>query len=504
MRKYGLTAGIHGRRRAAPYLFLFAAHFAVAGANAIAALLFPSALWAYAALAIFVSLCFGLLKTSPATFLFFLPLLVLRITEFLSGAAIESGAFMTETQTIGQATGAFSRLLLVYIPFFGVVAFVTEASWPRLRQLYRAARPLWQEHAGFIWKVLLATAILSTLLLLWVGVENGFPLLANIDRFAYERRVDSGFYGAFMRNRLVLVPFIGALLALPRYRRRAAGLTLWLLAVSILFGEKFTSLVLIVSMVGIPAVLVHIAQDRPIPVRALAIGSAIIAAITVPAVLLAYGAATDLDRAMQRYADRTALQGQLWYQTDRSHAQPLAFDKVALSADVATWLSPDAQDPTIVRTDFGRYYVMKQFTSWEYLLGLMKLNSGFVFSLYPYLLMTTGAVGMLISSTIIALYHALILLLLSRSLARANWIAALLLGRVVNSTYATYADGYLWNILGIKTVATIALALFFLWELGRPRSALRALARAFGTGRRRPARPRRGDLRPARLAHGRP
>jgi len=478
---------------------MFIAHFLVASANAIAAILFPSALWSYTALVIFISLVFGIIKTSPASFLFLLPLIVLRITEFISGAAIESGAFMTETQTIGEATGAFSRLLLVYIPFLGVVAALVESFWPRLRRLYRAALPLWEEHADAIWKALLAAAILCSLLLLWVGLQNGFPLLAGIDRFAYERRVDSPLYGGFIRNRLVLVPFIGALLALPRYRLRAACLTLWLLAVSILFGEKFTSLVLIVSMVGIPAVLVHIAQDRAIPVRSLMIGSAIITALTVPAVLLAYGAASDLDLAMQRYADRTALQGQLWYQTDKSHAQPIAFDKAALSADMASWFSPSAQDPTLVRTDFGRYYVMKQYTSWEYMLGLMKLNTGFVFSLYPYLMMTTGVTGMMAASTFLSLYHAFLLVLLSQSLARANWIAALLLGRAVNSLYATYADGYLWNILGIKTLATIAFALFFLWELGRRDSILRSIARSFGWRRRPPKRaPHRGPRLPAR------
>lgn len=477
---------------------MFSAHFVIAGANAIAASIFPSALWAYTTLAIFISLCFGMLKTSPATFLFFVPLIVLRITEFISGAAIESGAFMTETQTIGEATGAFSRLLLVYIPFFGVVAALVEAYWPRLRRLYRAARPIWEENANFIWQALLITAILCSLLLLWVGLQNGFPLLGGIDRFAYERRVDSPLYGGFMRNRLVLVPFIGALLALPRYRLRGAGLTLWLLAASILFGEKFTSLVLILSMVGIPAVLVHIAYDRPIPVRSLVMGSAIMTALTIPAVLLAYGAASDLDLAIQRYGDRTALQGQLWYQTDKAFARPIAFDQATLSADVATWFSPSAQDPTVVRTDFGRYFVMKQFTSWEYMLGLMKLNSGFVFSLYPYLMMTTGVTGMLVASTFLALYHALLLLLLSQSLARANWIAALLLGRAVNSLYATYADGYLWNILGIKALATIGMAMFFLWELGRRESILQAVLRTFGWRKRARTRsPRESHRAPA-------
>ncbi|MHA6721291.1 DUF6418 domain-containing protein [Sphingomonas sp. RS6] len=402
------------------------------------------------------------------------------MTEFMSGAAIESGAYMTETQTIGHATGAFSRLLIVYILFFGVVSALVERAWPGLRQVYRRAEPIWQANAGFIWKTLVVTAALSSVLLLWVGLKNGFPLLSGIDRFSFERRVDSTFYGVFMRNRLVLVPFIGALLAIPQYRRRAAGLTVWLLAVSILFGEKFTSLVLVISMVGIPAVLVHIGYGRQIPVRSLALGSAMIAALTIPAVLLAYGAASDLDMALQRYADRAALQGQLWYHADKSHAAPTAFDKAALSADVATWFSPNAQDPTTVRTDFGRYYVMKQFTSWEYLLGLMKLSSGFVFSLYPYLLMTTGATGMMLASTAIALYHAAILILLAHSLARANWIAALLFGRVVNSIYATYADGYLWNIMGVKSLATVALALFFLWELGRSDSIIRATMLTFG------------------------
>lgn len=472
-----------------PYLAMFGIHFALAGVNAIVAAFFPSAVWAYTALGLFISLCFGVLKTSPATFILFVPLLALRVTEFLSGAAIESGAFMTETQTIGHATGAFSRLLLVYIPFLAVVAAVTEAKWPKLRREYRGASEGWEKHAKLIWNALLLAAGLATLFLVGLGLKNGFPLLAHIDRFAYERQVDSPIYGGFIRNRLVLVPFVGALLALPGYRVRAAAYTVWLLGISILFGEKFTSLVMILSMVGIPAVLIHVANNRPIPVRTLGLGTAAIVAITIPAVLMAYGAASNLDLALKKYQDRAALQGQLWYQVDKSYGNLVAFDANAISADTATWFAPSWQDPSLVRTDFGRYYVMKQFTPVKDLLGLMTLGSGFVFSLYPYLLMTTGVFGMILVSTFLALYHAFIMFFLSRSLARANWVAALLFGRVVNSIYATYADGYLWNVFGIKTLITIALALFFMWQLDRPDrflgSIVRALSGERSRGRRR-------------------
>ncbi len=472
------TAYVPYATRARSFGGMFAIHFVVAAGLAFGATLFPSAGWAYAALAVFGSLCFGLLRTSPATFLLFVPLLALRVTEFISGAAIEAGAFMIETRVTGHATGGFTRLLLIYLLFFLTATLVVEASWPRLKPLFRNAPERWEPQGSLIWKVLLVIMAVATVYLVRLGINNSFPLIAHIDRFAYLEKINSPIYSAWITNRLVVVPFIGVLFGIPRYRLRGALLLVWLLATSILFGEKFTSLLMILSIFSIPAGLVHIANDRPIPtglIGAIALG---VVTITVPAVLIAYGALTDFDAATKKYGDRVALQGQLWYVTDERYLAVAQFDDRAIAADVATWLQPGEQDATKAGTRFGLYYVMQRFTPSRTMGWTMEGGGGFVFSLYPYLLLTMGIAGLLFVSSLIAVFHAWVMRMLAQTLADTNWIASILFGRALSSIYAGYSTGYMWNFLGIKNLLTLAVALFLVWEGQRRGSRVRAMMNA--------------------------
>lgn len=444
-------------------LMMFLGHFLAASAAAYGTVILPGAVWAYAALIIFVSFCFGLLKNSPATFLFFGPLLALRITEFMSGAAIESGAYMTETAAHGQATGGFTRLLLIYLLFFAVAAVVTETIWPRLRPAFIAAPKVWARQASLLWKVLIATFVVGTIYLTYIAFNNGTPLFDRIDRFRYLSDVNSRVYTFVLRNRIILVPFIGALFCIRRYRDRAIFLLLWLLSASIIFGEKFTSLLLILSVFVIPVGLVRIANKRAIPMKFIATISAVVVIITVPAVLVAYGAIDDPAGAAKRYGERVALQGQLWYHTDQLYLKRPSVDPSAFQSDMATWLDPASQEASKADTHFGLYYVMAKFTPSLLLGWVMETGNGFVFSLYPYLLLSLGILGMLFVSSLIAAFHAWSMALLAECLARSSWLASVALGRVMSSFYACYTTGFLWHVFGIKNVLPLVAGILLLW-----------------------------------------
>jgi hypothetical protein len=108
-------------------------------------------------------------------------------------------------------------------------------------------------------------------------------------------------------------------------------------------------------------------------------------------------------------------------------------------------------------------------------------GGGFVFSLYPYLLMTTGYIGLLVITLLIAAYHASIVMLLGSALARTNWIAMFALGRAMSSIYAGYSTGYLWNLFGLKTLAALAIAGISLYVLRGRRQSTRGITQADGT-----------------------
>lgn len=469
--------------RARAFGGMFAIHFLLAGALAFGASVAPSAAWAYGALAVFASMCFGLLRTSPATFLLFVPLLALRITEFISGGAIEGGAYMIETMVTGSPTGGFTRLLLIYLLFFLTATFVVEASWPRLKLLFREAPSRWEPQGRLIFMALLVVMTFGTLYLIRLGINNGFPLLSHIDRFVYLEKVDSPIYSAWMSNRIVMVPFMGALFAVPRYRLQGGLLMVWLLATSILFGEKFTSLLMILSVFSIPAGLAHIANDRLIPTGLIGGVALAVVLVTVPAVLVAYGALNDFDAATKRYGERVALQGQLWFLADSKYLAVAKLDDRAIASDVTSWLKPGEQDATKAGTRFGLYYVMQRFTPSRTMGWTMEAGGGFVFSLYPYFLMAMGIVGLLVMSSLIAIFHAWIMRMLAQCLAEANWIAAILFGRVLSSIYAGYSTGYMWNFFGVKSILTIAVALFLTWEGQRRDSRVRQMMQALARRR---------------------
>lgn len=471
------------RTRARAFGGMFAVHFVLGALVAFGAATAPSAAWAYLALVLFGSLSFGLLRTAPATFLLFVPLIALRLTEFISGAAIEGGADMVETEITGHATGAFARLLLIYLLFFLIASIVVKASWPRLKMLFRDAPYRWQPHGRVIWIGLLIVMSAATAYLLRLGIDNGFPLLDHLDRFAYLRTIDSPIYSAWMTNRPVLVPFIGVLCCVPGYRLSGASVLVWLLALSMLFGEKFTSLLMIVSLFSIPVGLVHIANERAIPIRAIGAIAVAIVVVTVPAVLIAYGALTDLDAAVRKYGQRAALQGQLWYVADDRYLTNMRFDDRAIGADVASWITPAAQTAQDAGTRFGLYYVMQRFTPSRLLGRAMDGGNGFVFSLYPYLLMTMGIAGLLAVSSLLAAFHALVMRMVAQSLAEGNWIASILFGRAMGSLYGGYTTGFLWNFFGIKNLATIAVALFLIREGRRRDSRVRRMMQALASRR---------------------
>lgn len=69
---------------------------------------------------------------------------------------------------------------------------------------------------------------------------------------------------------------------------------------------------------------------------------------------------------------------------------------------------------------------------------------------------------LLVGGLAVALLHGWALALLLQALAKGRWFAALAFARIVNSAYACLFTGYLWNLFGIKTIATLLLGLALL------------------------------------------
>ena len=433
------------------------AFFATAALLAAAAALIPSATWAWLTLPLFAAALFALARTAPTATILLAPLLILRATELVSLAAIESGAVMIETLTTGRPTGAASHLLLLTLVTFGTAAALIETLLPALADRLADAIPQWSAHGQKLQLTLTAILVAATLALAILGLSHGVPLFHHIDRFTYLHRLAGTPFASLIHNGALLGPFIGILLAIPVRRRAGLLLLGWLLLLSILFGEKFTSLLLILGGAAIaPMLAAHARAWRPAALALL-----MLAVISLPATLLTYGVLDRPTHALTRLADRAAEQGQLFYLADRA-PPPLRLDTPALAADIASWPNPSAQHAAVAGPRFGLYYVMIRFAPSHRLELAMRSETGFVFPLYPYFLIAGGPLLLVMGALFVALFHAWAFALLTKALLASRWLAALAFARVIASGYACLTTGYLWNAFGAKTLATLAIGVVLL------------------------------------------
>ncbi|MBY6013488.1 hypothetical protein KUV75_01020 [Qipengyuania gaetbuli] len=422
----------------------------------------PSAIWAVFAAALFGVLCYILARNAAATFILFLPLIVLRLTEYISGVAIEAGAYMVETRQYGEATGAFARLLIIQGGFFLVAALVVEQVWPRIAPSFALSEDIWNRRLRLVWLFVASLLGLLTLYVAYLGLSDSLPIFSGEDRFAFRWRIDSPILDAFINNRVVFAPILGLLLMTRRSAPLGALSIVWMLVLSLAIGEKFTSLVNIITSASIPLGLRYIALGNRLPISVAIKGSLAISILVIPAILLAYGARDNLDQAVERLGERVSLQGQLWFVSDRKDGDLFAFDERALRTDISTWMDEDKQSSTAVGTSFGLYYVMSDFTDSRELRWIMETGNGFVFAQQPYLLKATGYVGLFLLMCAIAVYASGVMLLLAYALSRADIITSVLVGRIFVFMIGYFIGGFFWNLFGIKNLMTfglIALAL---------------------------------------------
>ncbi|MCR9294625.1 MAG: DUF6418 domain-containing protein [bacterium] len=429
--------------------------FVIAGSLlAILATAHPLSMWATAAFLLFCVYCIVLAKLSAVSFIVFSPILALRLTEMLSGASIEAGAYMDGSGAFGYPTGAFSRLLVVYIVFFSFGALVCEILSKSLLELKHPSR----EKTRMWWMVLTGIVGLSSLYLIYVGLSSGFPILTSEDRFQYLNK-QSRAYVSIMQNRLLIVPMLGYLATLREYRFRAILLFIWINGISILFAEKFTSLLMMLTVFCMPIGIKTAASLGAIKIRWILLGGLGLSAVSIPTVLIVYGALDDFDGAIERYNERAAMQGEMWYLTDDPSLYWADTRWDVIEADASTWFKPSMQDSRAVGRDFGLYYVMAEHARPEILEAAMDYGGGFLFCLYPYLLMVSGLPGVLLISVVLASLHSLVIVLMLRCLQNGQWIAALLFMKSFNNILSAYIVGYLWFILGIKNLVFIGAAI---------------------------------------------
>ena len=441
------------------------------------AVIVPNGFWAVLAFLSFAAFCITLLILRPASFVLLAPLLFLRMTEFLSGIAIEYGFYINELAMYGEPTGAFTRLCALYVLFFSLASGVIESAWRKVRPHMLTLPDRISTTWGFT--LLVAVTVLMLGYIINIGLQNGFPLIEGVDRFRYRIDLQNSVFVSFFGNRFILIILLATFALAPACRTLSVLLIAAIFVVSALYSEKFTSIALMLILAVLPRGLYVIARDGGLPKSAMFKIPAIIAAITVPLVLAVYGVNENPDIALKRLMDRMTNQGELWWLADRNHMEMFKLEADPILADISTWLRPTAQNPVEVGPRFGLYYVMQRYAPSEIAYVAALQGTGYVFSLFLYLMMTTGLIGLILIGSAAHLVLGIVMAWVMQSIARASVVQLAVAAKLfVFVVPGGFVVGYLWSFFGARTIAlmVVYLALNHVW-----------------IGRAMPPPPQRGD-----------
>lgn len=429
----------------------------------IMTLIYPAEIYSIASLGVFCFFAVALARHSPVSFILLLQYIFFRFTTLISGVAIEFGAEMPELGLIGEATGSTTRLVMVYVFFITVSATIIElikkAIMERIGDFER--RNNLQFHA---W-VPLFFFVLSvfTLIVLVIGSKAGFPLFTGMSRLEFREVVSSKVFLLYMTNRSIFVALLGLLIAGCTGLRKKISVILFLMliGVSILFGEKFTSLVSMAMLVIIPSIILN-RKVQSLNLTKLGTALAIITAFTVPIILSVYGWSDDPVLALEMLTSRFAGQGQLWFVADRDVNCLVCLDLEALQYNLISFISTNPSDLANQSPYFGAKYFMFNYMEVGLLFLFLETQAlTLTFGLEGYLLATNGWLLQLLPLSICAATYAVALSYLMYSFYKYDPISIFFALKLLIWINVGLQQGELWLVFGYKIILFSLICLFY-------------------------------------------
>ncbi len=413
----------------------------------------PSVFWSVLSFLLFGGYLCGLAVISPVSFMLLLPYIFFRLTVLVSGIAIENGGYMEDLEIMGEASGAYIRLCGVYIVFISFAACVIEWCLKYcLSKNYNLdhLKERTQRHP-WVW-IFFGIFTAFSIYVLAVGLFKGFQLLTNVDRFKFRDEIGGRAFLLYMGNRFIAALLFGAIIYLCRGLRRNMAIFLFalMIVVSVLFGEKFTSLILMFIYVATPAYLMSRYLQRRILWHMLP-SMAAAACLTLPIILMVYGWAERPHDAIDLLSVRMVGQGELWYVADRDTGEAFRFDQEQLVHILQASVIQEGNDIARESPFMGVYYFMNQYMPPGMLaFWLQRPSLTLTFGFEPYLLVVFGWIGMIVPLCFYAGIYALSLSYLAWSIFNARPISIFIAAKILIWIITGLAQGYLFMIFGFK------------------------------------------------------
>jgi hypothetical protein len=296
--------------------------------------------------------------------------------------------------------------------------------------------------------------------LLVTGLRYGFPMLNGAERFAYRKTIAGFFFLHIIYNALTVGLIMGYFSAFRIYRKISVPLYLVFLLLLALFGEKQTALSLnLIGFALVPA-LVQVARTSELPLAFIGRVGLIVTLVTVPTVLISYGVSENPASALNKFANRAVLQGQLWHLSDlQVLGSAMRFDMQTFLIAINDLLSLSFRSARDVGFDYGLYNVMARFSDYEVLTTYVQEGIGFIFALYPAWLAQYGWPVMLTLAAIGGIMWSLVMIAMMVILSRGSHLGIPVIAVLITMHIAAQIDGISYRIMGARVLIFLALAL---------------------------------------------
>ena len=431
--------------------------------------MWPNSLSPSIALGLYVLAVVQLFKAYPLALVLMVPFIILQVSGTLSLVLIEGGAEMKEVAATGSPSAATSSFVLYALTFLlASVATYTRFSQRSGRKLTDATSKA-RQLMPLVKNAPLIISMLALGYLLAAGVKTGFPLIDGVDRFAFRRlRADE------LTLNLLNLKFItaailgsgGAFANSALLKRLHHIVFVAFLATTYLYGDKFFSILISVSVYVMP----HLMQvpEKNI-LRALA-KLAPIAFVAVSAVFgmtlyiySDYGTRSPAE-AIGNVSDRIAGQGQLWFVANRDDPAPMRFDTHIVSMNLANLVNVPSSDYAFRHRLAAFYFVEKYYPRALYASTLNSfgwVTPTMVFEAYG--LVAFGYVGLVLLMIAAGVFVGTLMHYLSGMLMTGNMFNIMLPAFVFDATCKMMSQATLYNVFGVS--AFKAYAAFALLQL---------------------------------------
>ncbi|WP_186393055.1 MULTISPECIES: DUF6418 domain-containing protein [unclassified Pannonibacter] len=430
--------------------------FFLATLGAFLEIVFVSYFWSFYACGLLFIYIYTSIQKSPENFILYTHVVLTKILVVISLLFISLGYYMPELGRFGTPKVGANAFLV-----FSIILFYTAERTLRVfqkRNSIKRAEVNETSIVKIITFLILATSASLILYLVYFGLSNGFPLLQGIDRFGFRMSNEDKIFLIVINLKSTLMCALGLISfcyncgALLKIASKLS-FSIWVI-VSILFGDKFFSLIVLFLYYYTPYLVMFPSRFSETITRNTFKGM-IIVCLALGIVCYVYSdyGVLGWEATIERLFGRFASQGQLWAMVYRDFQQILSFGQDSLHDYVAVMFSSNASEKAF-NGSVGIFHLMALYAPANIILSVQEMrgNVQFTGAFEAYFIMTSGYLGTILILLVAGVYLGLSAAYLKNAIFFGSpFSTGVAVFNMLNCASALN-QGSLWQILGSKAL----------------------------------------------------